>query len=108
LILQTLVVPLSILLASLAFSQEVRILEGHKDTVGSVSFPPDGSLPASAAADGTIRIWGASTGGELVEFEGNGDSVFVFTISFSPDGRFRASGSSDKMVRLWKISVTPS
>ena len=68
--------------ASLAFSQEVRVLEGHE-------------------WDETIRLWEVSSGRELHHLEGHGDAVR--SVSFSPDGHLLASGSDDQTIRLWEI-----
>ena len=39
-----------------AAGQITQTLEGHKDTVASVTFSPDGSQLASASWDGTVKV----------------------------------------------------
>ena len=44
---------------------------GHTSGVYSVSWSPDGSRIASASGDGTVRVWSARTGDELLRLEGH-------------------------------------
>ncbi len=98
--LQALIVLLPALLASLAFSQEVRVLKGHGY---SVAFSPDGRLLASGSWDDTIRLWEVSSENELRILDGHRD--IVHSVSFSPDGSILASGASEKTIRLWEVST---
>lgn len=46
----------------------IRSLEGHRNTVFSLSFAPDGRTVAAGDADGIIKLWDISTGAELRRF----------------------------------------
>ena len=55
---------------------------GHAGKVRSLCFGPQGDLLASASDDGTIRIWEAATGRQIVSYEGGSAG----SLTFSPDG----------------------
>ena len=74
-------------------------LEGHRGTVRSVAFSPDGSTLASGSWDDTIRLWNAVTGEHKTTLEGHWGTVN--SVAFSPDGSTLASGSYDDTIRLW-------
>lgn len=83
--------------------RELRLLEGHSNTVWCVSFSPDGQLLASGSWDKTIRLWDVGTGGQVRTLEGH--TAVARSVSFSPDGQLLASGAGDRTVRLWDISA---
>src|ERR1700691_3837327 len=74
----------------------INVLRGHKDSILSVAFSPDGKQIVSGSDDKSIRVWDAETG-EMVSgpFEGYTDGV---SVAFSPDGKRIVSGSSDKSI----------
>ena len=75
-------------------------LQGHTDSVNSVSFSPDGRHIVSGSTDRTIQLWDAQTGGQVGNpLQGHTDSVN--SVAFSPDGRHIVSGSDDRTIRLW-------
>jgi len=74
----------SVRLWDLQTGEEVRVFEGHTNTVNMVAFSPDGKTIASASWDGTIRLWDVETGEGRVGFDGHTNRVL--SVNFSPDG----------------------
>jgi WD40 repeat protein len=70
----------------------IRSLSGHKERVTSVAYSPDGRWIATAAWDGTARIWDAKTGQESrrldVPAPRDHDTAHLSQILFSPDNDF--------------------
>jgi WD40 repeat protein len=75
-----------------------HVLRGHPDFVVWVSWSPDARRVASAAHDGTIKVWDVASGQELLTFPGGAMSV-----EFSPDG-WRIAASQGSTVRIWDAS----
>ena len=89
----------TIRLWDVATGEHIRTLTGHRDSVRSVAFSPDGRTLASGSLDGTIRLWEAETGEHIRTLTGHTDEVY--SVSFSPDGGTLASGSGDGTILLW-------
>jgi WD40 repeat protein len=68
-------------------------LYGHKSSIRSVVYSPDGLTLASGSEDNTIKIWNTKTGTYIKTLEGHKDRVL--SVAYSPNGNTIASGSGD-------------
>jgi WD40 repeat protein len=75
-------------------------LAGHRGSVRSASFGPDGTHVVTASEDKTARVWNLQgTRPTFVALEGHQDAVN--SASFSPDGAHVVTASEDKTARVW-------
>jgi WD40 repeat protein len=93
----------STLQKTLNYRNERNRLEGHQNSVRSISFSPDGKTLASGSADKTIKLWELATGKEIKTLSGHQGGVN--SVSFSPDGKTLASASGDKTIKLWELAT---
>ncbi|MFC6285413.1 BTAD domain-containing putative transcriptional regulator [Nocardioides sp. GCM10027113] len=79
--------------------EPVHSFRGHDDDVNDVSFSEDGSMLATSGDDGSVRVWRADTGREVLTVRHPGgpvvDDVAVWSPSFSADGGRLAAGWPD-------------
>lgn len=78
----------------------MRRLPAHSDPVSGVDFVRDGTLVASCAGDGLIRIWDMGTG-QCLKTLVHEDNASVTSVRFSPNGKFVLAATLDGCVRLW-------
>ncbi len=86
--------------------QELLSLIGHTSFVNQMTFSPDGTNLATAAYDGTARVWDVSTGEELLKLEGHDragltEAAALNGIDFSPDGTKLATAGWDGVAKVW-------
>jgi WD40 repeat protein len=74
-------------------------LGAHTKGVNKVAYSPDGSLLASAGADGRLILWNSATRNAVATLTAHAESVT--SIAFAPNGKLFASGSWLGEVILW-------
>jgi WD40 repeat protein len=72
-------------------------LEDHTDSALCAAFSPDGIL-AVGCANGSVKLWDASTWKERVTLKCHDKAVW--SVCFSPDGSTIVTGSDDSTVRI--------
>ena len=87
----------------------LAVFRGHKQSVTSAVFSPDGRQILTTSFDRTARLWDTK-GNLLAEFRGhepepefNGIQLFSPSTKFSPDGSQIITAGS-KTARLWNVS----
>jgi WD40 repeat protein/DNA-binding SARP family transcriptional activator/tRNA A-37 threonylcarbamoyl transferase component Bud32 len=81
--------------------RRVRAFHGHDSDVNLVAFSADGSMLATTADDGTLKVWNPRTAHLLHTYGGDGQ---VWGAAFSPDGsRVAAIWWSDQAVRVFDL-----
>jgi WD40 repeat protein len=70
--------------------------------VQCVAFAPGGWVIATAATDGTIRLWDVSTGRARAALRYDGLEAEV--IAFSPDGGTLVAGGMEPTMWAWDLS----
>lgn len=82
----------------------LQTLGNHTANINDIAFSPDGSSVATAASDGTLRIYATDTG--LQNFEATTTSQLkVKRVAFSPDGSRFAAESDHCCIRLWRLET---
>ena len=83
----------------LATQKEVLQLQGHKSTIESITYSPDGTTLASAGYASPVFVWNLSTGKPVRRFPIDGSTAYC--VAFSPDGKRLAVASWN--VQLWNV-----
>ena len=95
--------------------EERRVLRGHADRVGGISWYPGATLPGSSVSadsvnlatsggEGNIHLWSLNQDTPISTLSGH--TGRVCRVEFHPSGDYLASASYDTSWRLWDISTT--
>jgi WD40 repeat protein len=80
--------------------EPLHVLRGHTASPMHFRFSPDGKRLATAATDGTLRLWDLASGQEVLTL----DTPPCFDIAFSADGQRLAAGGPGAAIRVWDAS----
>ncbi len=94
-------------------------LEGHGQPLRSLAWSPDGKRLASAADDGTGKVWDVTSGKAVSTFTyfvvrepprfGLGGKTFASSIlAWSHDGKLLAVAGEDETIRIWDVDAQPA
>jgi WD40 repeat protein len=87
-----------------AFEPPIR-LEGHSNTILRVSFAPSGNEIASAATDGTIRIWSMTQNSDTTYAFYAGASMKINKVATSPDQQHVAGADAHGAIPVWDTNT---
>ncbi len=76
-------------------------LGAHQGNVHAARFSQLGDQIATAASDGTVRIWNRESGRVIRVIKAHDGSVWA--LAYSADGKWLASAGADGRVAVWKL-----
>ena len=79
--------------------EELNLLTGHRGSVSSIVYSPNGHILASGGRDGTVRLWNVKRGMPLKTlqihvFQSSG----VYSVAFQNDGHILACGGCTNVI----------
>ena len=96
---------LRFLLARAMESVDAQLLtfEGHKASIKTSKFSPDGTQIVTTSWDKTARIWNVSNGEIAAILAGHTAPVNI--ANYSLDGHYIATGSDDQTINIWNAKT---
>jgi WD40 repeat protein/nucleoside phosphorylase len=84
-------------------SSQLRLVTGHAGWVRSCAWSPDSTRCLSAGMDGSLRVWDAATGEQLLNIQGH--SGQVYSCAWSLDSTQLLSAGDDQNLRVWDAAT---
>lgn len=92
-----------------------KVLRGHKQMIGGISWCPGATLPtssvspdsvnlASSGGEGDVHLWSLTQDTPIATLSGHNQRVC--RVEFHPSGKYLASASYDTTWRLWDVTTT--
>ncbi|MFC1842941.1 WD40 repeat domain-containing protein [Candidatus Dependentiae bacterium] len=78
----------------------IKTFKGHKGSIESMAFSPDGKNFASGFSDGIVKVWDTITWQNLQILKNH--KGLIKSVAFSVDSLLLASGSSDKKIKIYE------
>jgi WD40 repeat protein/uncharacterized caspase-like protein len=80
---------------------ELLVQSSHSEVMTSLVFSPDGRYLATAARDGTVKIWDLRINRLVRSLTVS--QYWVHSVRFSPDSATLATGAGDNAVTVWDV-----
>ncbi|CAF3711098.1 unnamed protein product [Adineta steineri] len=85
-------------------SQKVIHPGGHKTCIRAIEyFPSSNNFLATAAVDGTAKLWDPRRKGFIFNYKGHNGAINA--LKFSPDGRYLITASDDTAIQMWDVTA---
>ncbi len=89
-----------------AAGKEVLTINLQGGFLVSMAYSPDGQLIATGDSEGTLQVWDANSGRELISQAAHDHSIQ--NLAFSPDGKNVATSSADGSTKVWDLTLEGS
>ena len=83
-------------------ARSVQAYEGTAPWIRSVDVSPNGTIVATGANNGIVKLWSAADGQLIAELKGH--EANVYSVLFHPSGQFLLSGDLAGKLHQWNVA----